>query len=76
VQQCVDRLQESRRLRLACLDMWPDEPDLDNGVTPWRQSGWVNAIGLFTWGLAHDESHWRQIQKVVRQRHKQVNTIA
>jgi hypothetical protein len=76
VQQCVDRLQESRRLRLASLDMWPDEPDLDNGVTPWRQSGWVNAIGLFTWGLAHDESHWRQIQKVVRQRHKQVNTIA
>lgn len=67
VERCLARLQESRRMRLASLDLWPDEPDLNNGVTPWKKSGWVNAIGLFTWGLAHDESHWRQIQKIMAQ---------
>ena len=68
VAQCLARLEESRRMRLASLNLWPDEPDLKNGVTPWQESGWVNAIGLFTWGLAHDESHWRQIQKIIAQR--------
>ena len=67
VAQCLARLEESRRLRLASLDLWPNSPDLINGVTPWKESGWVNATGLFTWGLAHDESHWRQIQKIVAQ---------
>ncbi len=67
VEQCLARLEESRHIRLASLDLWPDEPDLNNGVTPWQESGWVNAIGLFTWGLAHDDSHWRQIQKIMAQ---------
>lgn len=65
VEQCLARLEESRRMRLASLELWPDEPDLKNGVTPWRESGWVNAVGLFAWGLAHDDSHWRQIQKIM-----------
>lgn len=68
VVQCLNRLEESRRMRLASLELWPNEPDLKNGVTPWKESGWVNAIGLFTWGLAHDESHWHQIQKIIVQR--------
>ena len=67
VPQCLDRLEESRRIRLTSLDLWPSKPDLKNGVTPWRESGWVNAIGLFTWGLAHDDSHWHQIQKILAQ---------
>ncbi|MDX1520837.1 MAG: DinB family protein [Anaerolineae bacterium] len=67
VAQCLARLEESRRLRLASLDLWPNEPDLKNGVTPWRESGWVNAIGLFAWGLAHDDSHWHQIRKIMAQ---------
>lgn len=67
VAQCLARLEESRRMRLASLDLWPNEPDLQNGVTPWKESGWVNAIGLFTWGPAHDESHGRQIQKILSQ---------
>ena len=67
VAQCLARLAESSRLRLASLELWPDAPNLQNGVTPWQESGWVNAIGLFTWGLAHDESHWHQIQQVLTQ---------
>ncbi len=61
---CLLRLEESRRIRLATLDLWPNEPDLQNGVTPWRESGWVNGVGLFCWGLAHDQSHWQQIEKI------------
>jgi len=68
VEQCLTRLAESRRMRLASLELWPDDPDLTNGVTPWRESGWVNAVGLYAWGLAHDASHWQQIQKILAQR--------
>lgn len=66
-EQCLARVTESKRLRLASLDLWPDSPDLENGVTPWKESGWVNAIGLFTWGIAHDASHIEQIQGVLNQ---------
>lgn len=65
-QQCLARLEESRRMRLASLGMWPDDPDLENGVTPWRESGWVNAVGLFTWGIAHDASHIQQIKEIIK----------
>lgn len=63
--KCLARLEESRRMRLASLEMWPDDPDLENGVTPWRESGWVNAVGLFVWGIAHDASHIQQIKKIM-----------
>lgn len=69
VAQCRQRLLESRRIRLASLDMWPDEPHLDVGTVYWDGSGWVNAVGIFVWGLAHDDDHYRQMQKVVRQAH-------
>lgn len=67
VAYCRERLRESLRLRLATLDMWPDTPNLTIGYTPWRESGWVNAKGIFMWGLAHDASHIRQIEKILRQ---------
>ena len=67
--QCRQRLLESRRIRLASLDMWPDDPHLDVGTVYWDGSGWVNAVGMFVWGLAHDDDHYRQMQKIVRQAH-------
>jgi hypothetical protein len=67
VEQCRQRLEESRRIRLASLHMWPDRPDLKRGYAPWRQSGWVNAQGIFAWGLAHDQSHHAQIARILRQ---------
>ena len=33
IEQCRHRLEESRRMRLATLQIWPDEPDLDNTMT-------------------------------------------
>ena len=65
--QCRQRLAESRRIRLASLGMWPDEPHLDNGVVYWDGSGWVNAKGIFAWGLAHDDDHRRQAEGIIRQ---------
>jgi hypothetical protein len=65
VEQARRRLEESRRIRLASLGMWPDVPDLRRGYAPWRESGWVNAQGIFAWGLAHDQSHHRQIERIL-----------
>ena len=65
VAQCRQRLEESRRIHLASLRMWPDAPDLAKGYAPWRQSGWVNAQGIFAWGLAHDQCHHQQVARVL-----------
>lgn len=67
IDQCRHRLQESRRMRLASLDMWPDEPHLDNVYQRNEESPEVNAISYFVFGLAHTDSHLGQIADVVRQ---------
>jgi hypothetical protein len=65
--QCRQRLEESRRIRVASLKMWPDEPHLENGYIAWGTSGWVNAKGIFVWGLAHDADHEGQMRKILEQ---------
>ncbi len=64
---CCHRLEESRRLRLASLEMWPDPPHLDNTceIIP----GWApfNPLDRFVFGLMHDDSHLGQIAEIVRQ---------
>jgi hypothetical protein len=65
--QCRHRLEESRRMRLASLDLWPDEPHLDNICEAWPTGPQVNAIGRFVLGLAHDSDHTGQIAEIVRQ---------
>ncbi len=72
IEQCRQRLRESLRLRLASLEMWLDTPNLKVGYTPWRELGWVNAKGIFLWGLAHDELHIKQTAKILKQA---VNTV-
>jgi hypothetical protein len=67
IEQCRRRLEESRRMRLASLDLWPDEPHLDNVCEAWPTGPQVNAIGRFVLGLAHDDSHIGQIAEIVRQ---------
>jgi hypothetical protein len=64
---CRHRLEESRRIRLASLEMWPDQPFLDNTYEPWQGAPRVNAIGRFVYGLSHDDSHLGQITDIVRQ---------
>jgi len=64
---CRQRLEESRRMRLASLEIWPDQPFLENTYEPWQGAPQVNAIGRFVYGLSHDDSHLEQIAEIVRQ---------
>ena len=65
--QCRHRLEESRRMRLASLDMWPDTPFLNISYQPWPGSGPINANGRFVLGLYHAWDHLDQINDVVAQ---------
>jgi hypothetical protein len=67
VAQCRARLEESRRMRLASLDMWPDRPHLDNTYEPFAGRGAYNAVARFISGLSHDDSHLAQIQRLVHE---------
>ncbi|NIM95806.1 MAG: DinB family protein [Anaerolineales bacterium] len=64
---CRRRLEESRRMRIASLGMWPEEPYLDNVYRPWEEAPEINAVGRFILGLMHDDSHLGQIADIVRQ---------
>ena len=64
--QTRDRLEESRRMRLASLDIWPDTPHLDN-VFVSRYGGKTNPIVQFVLGLSHDDSHIDHLKDVVNQ---------
>lgn len=65
--QVRHRLEESRRMRLAMLDVWPDSPYLDLTVQQNPSAPALNAVGRFLRGLSHDAGHLDQIDEVVRQ---------
>ncbi len=66
IDQCRQRLEESRRMRLASLNMWPDKPYLDNTYKYFGLDA-VNAVIRFVYGLKHDDDHLGQIADIVRQ---------
>jgi hypothetical protein len=68
--QVRHRLEESRRMRLATLDVWPDEPYLDNFHRRKRDL-YINGAAQFLLGLLHDDSHLEQIAQIVQQAKKQ-----
>ncbi len=78
VAQCIHRLEESRRMRLASLDMWPDKPFLNNTYelkygghnSPDAEPPQVNAVGRFLLGLKHDDDHLGQIAEIMHQSKK------
>ena len=59
IAQCHHRLEESRRMRLASLELWPDQPYLDNSYEPWPGAGQLNAPARFCLGLRHDDARGR-----------------
>jgi hypothetical protein len=67
IEQCRHRLEESRRMRLASLDMWPDQPDLENSYQPRADIDPINCVRRFLNGLRHDTNHLAQIEEIVRQ---------
>ncbi len=62
----VQRLEESRRMRVAMLDAWPDEPHLDN-VLEHPRLGAATAISRFIMGIAHEQGQTEQYREVMRQ---------
>lgn len=66
IAQCRQRLEESRRMRLSSLEVWPDSPDLHNSYENWEGMP-TNAVTRFVLGLSHDDSHLGQITEIVRQ---------
>lgn len=69
--QCVQRLEESRRMRLAYLDTWPDVPFLDvYRVLSERfieRFGPMNAPAAYLFGLSHEVGHYEQFRDVRQQ---------
>lgn len=76
VAQCRQRLEESRRMRLASLNLWPDEPNLALTYEPWAGAMPVNAQARFIMGLRHDSAHLDQIAEIVRQAHGAITVSA
>lgn len=67
IAQCRARLAESRRMRLASLDLWPDLPHLETGFRYRPDGPPLNAYERFMGGLRHGNSHIDQIREIVRQ---------
>ena len=67
IAQCRARLEESRRMRLASLDLWPDQPYLENRYEPYAGRGAYNAVARFVAGLSHDDAHLAQIERLARE---------
>lgn len=67
IEQCRQRLEESRRMRLATLDIWPDAPHVDTVRELPFLKGPINPASQFCIGLLHDTAHLGQIEEIVRQ---------
>lgn len=65
--QIRQRLEESRRMRHAFLNAWPDEPNLSITYEPRPGVVPFNAIRYFINGLSHADSHLDQIREIMRQ---------
>lgn len=67
---CIQRLEESRRIRNAYLNTWPASPHLDHFLDlpeehPWH--GQINAPAAFINGLKHEAGHVSQFHEAKRQ---------
>lgn len=67
VAQCHARIEESRRMRLASLSMWPDSPHMPDGESPTEGTKEVGPVSRFLGGLRHDANHLDQLRDVIAQ---------
>jgi hypothetical protein len=66
IEQCRGYLEESCRMVLASLEMWPDKPHLDNYYEP-REGLRVTPVHRFLYGQSHADGHLGQIEEIIRQ---------
>ena len=67
IEYCRARLAESRRMCLASLEMWPDEPYMENTYSPAEGAVPHTAVSRFASGLRHASDHLGQIKEIVHQ---------
>lgn len=71
VAKAVQRLEESRRIRLGYLDTWPDAPNLElkRELSPKFTAifGEMNAPTCLLFGLKHEIGHYAQFRDVRQQ---------
>jgi hypothetical protein len=67
IAECRDRLEESRRMRQASLDLWPDQPHLDNTYVSPHSGIEIDPVMRFVFGLSHDDAHLAQLEDVIGQ---------
>ncbi|RME84499.1 MAG: DinB family protein [Caldilineae bacterium] len=65
VEQVRQRLEESRRIRLAYLNAWPDKPHYEMTYTPYKSP--QNCVVRVLAGLYHEVGHQDQLKEIVRQ---------
>lgn len=69
--QCIQRLEESRRIMMGYLDTWPDEPHLDvyRDVSERfiEKNGPQNCVVAYLHGLMHQDGHLHQFREVLQQ---------
>lgn len=66
IKQCRARLEESRRMRHALLNAWPEKP-LATTYIPYPAAGEVNCKSRFVMGMGHEESHYMQLREIMGQ---------
>lgn len=67
IAECRQRLDESKRMCLGGLAMWPDAPHFDIATEVWPGGPVVDARGRYMVGLFHSYSHLAQIRDIVEQ---------
>ena len=67
IKHCNQRLNESLKMRLASLEMWPEEPHLENAYKSRPGAPAMNATTRFIYGLMHDDDHLSQISQIIQQ---------
>jgi hypothetical protein len=69
--ECVQRLEESRRMRLGYLAAFPDMPNLTTrrGLSErfTERFGEINAYAAVMFGMSHEDGHYAQMEEVKRQ---------
>ena len=67
IQQCRDRLEESRRMILASLEIWPDDPHLENYYKMSERGMKITPMVRFLLGQEHAVDHLDQIESILNQ---------
>jgi hypothetical protein len=70
--QCHARLEESRRMCLASLEMWPEPAHMENTYSPAEGALPHTCVSRFASGLRHASDHLAQIAEIVRQANEAV----